>query len=141
MPVYTLVYSSVPESEDQMINDLDRIMTANRVDTDIRRCISLAVSEAFANAVTHGNLQNPAKLVKIDLQVNKSEIIADVRDEGRGGLERIKARKPAAPLAESGRGIDLMKHSVSSVDFRESDSGGLIVSIRLVRQTEQKMNG
>ncbi len=138
---YLLVYHSKPESEDQMLDDLGRILADNEVDTESTQHFMLAVSEAFTNALVHGNLRDASKLIKLDLRVNKREITADIRDQGRGGLERISTRKPPTPLAESGRGIDLIQHYASNAEFSEDDSGGLIVTIRQTRHTEQKIKG
>lgn len=137
MAEYDLTYRSVPESEAFMENDLSRLLEKHEVDPEAGYRITLAVSEAFTNALIHGNRRDPEKHIKIHLEINEIAISADIVDEGRGGLGEIKDRKPPELLGEHGRGIDLIEHYGDSVAFTELDTGGLKVSVAVKRRHKQ----
>ena len=119
-----------------MLDDLDQILADNRVEPRTAQSFRLAVSEAFTNALIHGNRKDSSKSVKISLKLNEHEIVADIIDEGQGGLGRVRNRDPIELLSETGRGIDLIKHFATVAEFREDDEGGLVVTIRIDRKGE-----
>jgi anti-sigma regulatory factor (Ser/Thr protein kinase) len=94
------------------------------------------VSEAFTNALVHGNKKDSSKTIKIILKLNQHEILADIIDEGQGGLGRVHSRNPIGLLDETGRGIDLIKHFATVAKFKEDETGGLVVTIKLEREGE-----
>lgn len=134
MASYDLTYRSVPESETAMENDLSRLLSEHGVEAGAAYRITLAVSEAFTNALVHGNQQDPDKLIKVHFEINESSIRADIVDEGRGGLGEIRDRRPPELLGEHGRGIDLIEHYGDSVTFAELHTGGLKVSVAVKRE-------
>lgn len=138
MSSYLLTYPSVSESEERMLDDLDRIVVENDIPSETGRKLVLAISEAFTNALIHGNRLESTKLIKIALQVNDRFISADVTDQGRGGLERIQARKEPELLAENGRGINLIEH-YAEASFAEDENGGLVVSIKLEQRADKEL--
>ena len=133
MASYTLQYSSVPESENLMLNDVLAILDKHQVDKDTVNHLSLIVSEAFNNAVIHGNQKRPDLSVTLILHINETDISADVIDEGQGGIKRIGSRNPPEPYSEGGRGIDLIHHFASEVTYTELEEMGLKVSFRIKR--------
>jgi anti-sigma regulatory factor (Ser/Thr protein kinase) len=134
MPQYTLTYPSVGSSEEKMLDDVQTILKQNKIERELQDGFLLVVSEAFTNAVVHGNERNPQKSVKLLLDINNETLTADIIDEGHGGLKKIKQRRPPSMLSENGRGIDLMKHYAREVSFTETPEGGLRVSIRFDRK-------
>ncbi|MBN1211740.1 MAG: ATP-binding protein [candidate division Zixibacteria bacterium] len=129
MERYSLKYPSIPASEDLMLDDLDTLLDRLKLGREMKHKIMLVVSEAYTNAYLHGNQENPATTIKIDLTVNETEITVDISDEGkeREGLVNIENKKPAALFGENGRGIDLMKHYADLVRFERGAKGGLKV--------------
>src|ERR1700756_570089 len=84
-------------------DSLDRL----GLDDDNRHWIDVAVREAVANAIKHGNLQDPEKQVQIDLAVEGATLVIRVQDEGRG-FDPAELEDPLAPenlLKPNGRGI------------------------------------
>jgi anti-sigma regulatory factor (Ser/Thr protein kinase) len=134
MASYTLKYASVPESETLMLNDVLAILDRHQVDKETANRLSLMVSEAFNNAVIHGNQEQPDLSVALILHINESDISADVIDKGQGGLKQIKSRIPPEPHSEGGRGIDLIHHFASEVTFTEMKDAGLMVSFKIKRE-------
>ena len=133
MPSYTFKYPSTREANDRMLDDLKRGLLEGQIEPDLINGISLTVSEAFTNAVIHGNREDRTKTVTLHLQVNEDEIVADIIDEGNGGLGRIEARRPSTPYDEGGRGVDLIRHFADTCRFSESAGGGLQVTVRFTR--------
>lgn len=136
MPSYQFTYPSTVETADVVLDDLNQITSENSLEETLSRALSLAVSEAFTNAVIHGNRQNPDKTINLRVQVNDKQVTADIIDEGEGGVERINSKTPSSLLDESGRGIDLIRYYADSSDFEETSSGGLKVSIIFRRKTK-----
>jgi serine/threonine-protein kinase RsbW len=81
--------------------------------------IRLALEEALVNAIKHGNREDRAKKVHIELSVEHDRIEIAVADEGPG----FNPENVADPLADenlerpSGRGLLLMRHYMSEVTY------------------------
>ena len=92
--------------------------------------LEMAIREALANAVLHGNLQDPRKEVRISCSVQPGlGISIVVKDQGKG-FDPTKVSDPTAienVLSESGRGIHLMKALMDEVHF---ERGGTEVHMR-----------
>ncbi|MFQ6009198.1 MAG: ATP-binding protein [Candidatus Zixiibacteriota bacterium] len=130
MPKYEFRYPSVDASEEKMLDDVLAVLVQNGVDKDLQDGFLLAVSEAFTNALIHGNQLKPDRTIKVLVDINNETLLADIIDEGQGGLDKIKHRRPPTLFSEGGRGVDLMKYYASDVKFTETEMGGLRVSIR-----------
>lgn len=88
-----------------------------------------ALREAVANAVRHGNRQDPARLVRIDYRIVNSTVTIRVEDEGEG-FDPAAIPDPTDPenlLRPSGRGIFYMRQFMNRVDFDSTDCGGTAV--------------
>jgi serine/threonine-protein kinase RsbW len=100
--------------------------------TDATYEIGMAVREAVANAIQHGNQNQPEKRVFIDLGFNQGEVVIRVADEGKGfDLERV--RNPLADenlLRPNGRGILFMREFVDEIDYTFNRDGGTVVTLR-----------
>ncbi len=129
MPDYQLEYQSVSESEEEMLDDVMCILAAHNIEGVLRQAFILTVSEAFTNALTHGNDYDPDKLIKICIYINHNSLAADIIDEGQGGLKKVFDKSPPALLSEHGRGVDLMRHYSSVVRFQKTSVGGLQVTV------------
>ncbi len=123
-------YPSVIRSEAEMFEDLTSFLSENRITEDRARDIQLCVSEAFNNAALHGNRLDPAKQVKLRVAVNHDSVIADIIDEGQGGIASIQQRREPTALDETGRGVNLMYGRANDVVLTAVDGGGL--SVRLI---------
>jgi serine/threonine-protein kinase RsbW len=106
----------------------------------IRRCgcvpegesdVEIALREALANAIIHGNRENPRKLVFVRCRCSPDQISIAVKDEGRG-FDFNKVADPTIPEnieSPHGRGIYLMKALMDEVRFEEN---GVIVQMRKI---------
>jgi anti-sigma regulatory factor (Ser/Thr protein kinase) len=71
--------------------------------------IELGLHEALVNAVVHGNLSNPNKVIRVRRILTPNWFIWQIQDEGLGIVE--KKRISSLPLkidVDSGRGIYLI---------------------------------
>jgi serine/threonine-protein kinase RsbW len=91
--------------------------------------VEIALREALANAIIHGNHENPRKQVYVRCRWKPDEVSIAVKDEGRG-FDVNKIADPTAPEntgSVHGRGIYLMKALMDEVRFEE---GGVVVYMR-----------
>ena len=83
--------------------------------------IALAVREALANAIIHGNDSNPEKTVEISVGVNENcDLVIIVKDSGLGFDPRA-VPKPTVEdnvLADHGRGIFIIRLFMDQLDFK-----------------------
>jgi anti-sigma regulatory factor (Ser/Thr protein kinase) len=91
--------------------------------------VEIALREALANAIIHGNHENPAKHVYVRCRCKADEVSIAVKDEGRG-FDIDTIADPTAPENQGsihGRGIYLMKALMDEVRFEED---GVVVHMR-----------
>ena len=92
--------------------------------------IEMALHEALANAVVHGNREDRNKQVHVICRCNiDGEVSVTIRDQGQGFDSRALA-DPTAPenlFCTHGRGIYLMRALMDEVSF---DEGGVVVRMR-----------
>lgn len=96
--------------------------------------VDIALREALANAIIHGNHENPRTHVHVHCRCERDEVSISVKDEGRG-FDINKMPDPTAPAnigSVRGRGIYLMKTLMDEVRFAE---GGVVVHMRKSVQT------
>ena len=97
---------------------------------DSQFAIRLALDEALANAMFHGNGGDPTKNVLVEYEVNNESVYIKIQDEGHGFNPKII---PDPTLEENlckpnGRGIMLMKAYMSKVSF--DDMGRCVTLIK-----------
>lgn len=88
-----------------------------------------ALREAVANAVRHGNRQDPSRLVRLEYSVADETVTICVEDEGEGfdPGEVPDPTDPANLLRPNGRGIFYMRQFMNRVEFRPTATGGTAV--------------
>lgn len=96
--------------------------------------IDMAVREAVANAVKHGNGLDESKSVEISLADTAAGLEITVRDYGRGfNVEDVPdPTNPENLLKENGRGILFMQNFVTTVEWHNHPEGGMLV--RMVKE-------
>lgn len=94
--------------------------------------VGMAVREAVANAIEHGNRSAPEKKVEVALDLLPGELVIKVRDEG-DGFDPEGISDPLAPvnlLRPGGRGILFMKEFMDEIDYTFDLNGGTEVTLR-----------
>lgn len=81
--------------------------------------LRLALEEALANAIQHGNHSNPGKAVTVHLSVDSGRVQIDITDEGEG-FDPNAVPDPTRSenlLIPAGRGLVLMRAFMTDVKF------------------------
>ena len=106
---------------DQLMRFILKFRRADGSEIDIE----MALREALANAVIHGNGENSYKRVYVDCRCYMDgEVSITVRDEGQG-FNSEEVANPTTPenlLFTHGRGIYLMKRLMDEVSFEHGGS-------------------
>jgi serine/threonine-protein kinase RsbW len=103
---------------DQLMHFIARFRDADSSEAGIE----LALREALANAVVHGNQEDPHKRVSISCRCTADgEVFIKIQDEGQG-FESGAVPDPTSQenrLRPSGRGIYLMRTFMDDLHFEE----------------------
>ena len=93
--------------------------------------VTLAVREAAANAVRHGNRMREGTRVSVHVRLHPDRMEIVVQDEGEG-FDPSELPDPLAPLnllKPSGRGIFLMRNLMDEVSFDFPEDGGTVATL------------
>ena len=110
------------------------------LDDDSRHWVGIAIREAVANAIKHGNRQDPDKQVEVELAIADSEAIIRVVDQGEG-FDPQAVGDPLAPenlLKPNGRGIFYMKSFMDEIEYSTRADGGTVVTLRKQISSERR---
>ncbi len=94
--------------------------------------VGMAVREAVANAIEHGNHSAPEKKVHVEMDLLPGELIVRVSDEGEG-FDPDGVSDPLAPvnlLKPGGRGLLFMREFMDKIDYTFHLNGGTEVILR-----------
>lgn len=94
--------------------------------------IGLAVREAVANAIKHGNREEADKRVEVNCTFEESQVLVRIEDEGDGFdpeslPDPLKAENLLKP---SGRGILFMNEFMDEIHYTFRPGGGTIVTMK-----------
>ena len=109
-----------------------KLLEGRDVPEETRHWILMALREALANAIKHGNAQELAKRVHLEMDIVGDTLVISVRDEGPG-FDPAAVDDPLAPenrLKTSGRGIFYMKTFMDEVRFGRHAEGGMEIVLK-----------
>lgn len=112
------------------------------LDQEAAQFVGLAVREAVANAIRHGNQEDPQKRVEIDFRVAAGEVVIVVQDEGEG-FDPNEVPDPLADenlLRPNGRGLLFMRNFMDSIEYSARPEGGTVVTLRKQLEGERATN-
>ena len=104
-----------------------KLLEGRDVGEETKHWILMALREALANAIKHGNGQDLSKRVHVEMRVDQDTLEIRIRDEGPG-FDPAKVGDPLAPenrLKTSGRGIFYMRTFMDGVHFDRHAAGGM----------------
>lgn len=105
-----------------LVDRLMRLIEGSRGITGEEHAVELALREALSNAVVHGNRLDARKLVHVrcrcELGKGVSLIVSDQGD-GFDPAAISDLTRMGNPLAEHGRGIQLMEWAMDQVSFEQ----------------------
>ena len=111
---------SLPSSINNLVEveaQIDQLHESGLISDAIYGNVLIATTEAFLNAVQHGNHSLPSKLVKIDFIVSKDLLEISVLDQGLG-FDHNSLPDPTDPgniEKANGRGIFIIKNLADSL--------------------------
>ena len=117
----------------------DHVCRQVGLDEDGLHWVSVAVREAVANAVKHGNKGDATKKVFVAYEGTFDqlpELTVTVRDQG-DGFDPEEVADPLAPenlLKGSGRGIFLIRSFMDEMTLRRAPEGGM--EMRMVKRAQ-----
>lgn len=124
------------DSQFENINLVDHVTEATLrfagFDETATEHMTLAIREAAANAIKHGNKQHPDKVAQVIFELDDENITIQIMDEGEGFLPE-EVPDPLAPenlLKGTGRGIFLMRQLMDEVGFEFGNGSGTKVLLR-----------
>ena len=132
VPQVRIAIGSRYEHIDLIAVVLDDALGRLGLDDDARHWAGIAIREAVANAIKHGNRQDPDKDVEVELAVSPEQVIIRVLDEGEG-FEPEEVEDPLDPanlLKPNGRGIFYMKSFMDGIEYSARPDGGTVVTLR-----------
>ena len=119
-------FPSDMETAHNLIAEVMRKLRSDQWNDKDAFAVELALEETLTNAVKHGNDSDSSKMVRFDCKLGKDTLYVRIEDEGIGfdpsTLE--DPREPANLLVESGRGVLLIKHFATKVEW--NDRGNVI---------------
>lgn len=115
---------SVPDEIVKVEKIVEKVCDEYNITNDFYGNMLIAVTEAFNNAVIHGNKANPSKHISLDLNYLENEVEISVKDEG-AGFNFNEIPDPTTPeniTKLNGRGVFLMKTLADDVEFEDNGS-------------------
>jgi serine/threonine-protein kinase RsbW len=115
----SLKINSNPDSLRLVERLVDDVCQIYNVDENSYGNIMIAVTEAVNNAISHGNQNDPSKIVYIGFQSEDKKLTFSIKDEGQG-FDYSSLPDPTDPTnidKISGRGVFLMKNLADKVEF------------------------
>ena len=127
-----LAVPAQPGAGDKLIDQvLEQMVSLDWPEKDMFN-VQLAFEEAMTNAIMHGCRSDPQKKVYLQCGIGENEVRISIRDEG-GGFDPGTLPDPRHPdniLTPSGRGILLIRHFMSQVEFLPTGNGLTMVKYR-----------
>lgn len=123
-----LVIPSDPNRIVEVDEFAERICRSLAFEQDDCDDIAISVTEAVNNAIEHGNSGDSTKSVTIVFKPLDDGLQIEVSDQG-DGFEVDQIKDPTDPenlLAESGRGILIIRHLMDEVNVFPSQNGTMV---------------
>ena len=125
-----VVLTSTVEAISPVVDRLMQSLKARCCPPEQEIAVEMALREALANAIVHGNHEDPHKKVRICCACDSNRgMLIVVKDQGEG-FDPSKIRSPLARQtihSEHGRGIYLINKLMDEVQFRR---GGTEIHMR-----------
>ena len=110
----------------------EAVLRHSGMDDESVERLGLAIREAVANGVQHGNKEQPEKRVTVSFVLEKEEVSIRIQDQGEG-FDLDGLPDPLAPenlFKPRGRGILLMNSFMDEVNFEFDGDQGTAVTLR-----------
>lgn len=117
----TLRLKSIPESIHQVERLIEQVCDDNNLNHSYLGCISVVLTEAFDNALKHGNKNDPNKFIQVEFETTSTGLKFSITDEGCGfDYKKIPDNKDdGKDKVFPGKGILVIKLLADEVTFIE----------------------
>ena len=123
-------------SVEEVANAAEELVKARGLGDEMAYAVDMAVREAVANAVKHGNKLDESKNIEVKFSETDEAIEITVRDHGVGfDVEGVPdPTDPEHLLKTNGRGILFMRSFMDEVEWSEAPGGGLLVKMSKLKK-------
>lgn len=92
--------------------------------------LAVAYTEGVANAIRHGRELERGKKIQCSIKVNERAVEIRIEDHGKGfAIDRVQTPR-FKKLAESGRGVFMMRQLMDSVQYRKGKTKNVLIMNR-----------
>ena len=122
---YTKIFPSNPDLLPEIENFVSQIVKKTNLSSQKIINMEMALAEATANSILHGNKSDINKNVEITVIVTSKKIVIKIKDEGKGFVvsDVPDPTKEENMLKGNGRGLHIMKSLVDNLEYKFSKSG------------------
>lgn len=130
-----LILKNTLESVDKAATEAEKFARNANFGDEALFAIDMAVREAVANAVKHGNKMDETKTVEITFSNLAKGLEIAVRDFGKGfDVEEVPdPTNPENLLKANGRGVLFMRTFMEEVEWSYHENGGIVVKMCKLR--------
>ena len=124
--------SAIKKVQSQILAEVEQ----HGYDEEARFAIAVGLTEAFANAYSHGNKQAPEKRIRVRYRVDCERAEIEITDEGEG-FDPGFVPDPTTPeniCHSHGRGLALMKALLDDLQFTCSGTRVRLVKLNRTRR-------
>ncbi|MBN2429458.1 MAG: ATP-binding protein [Deltaproteobacteria bacterium] len=94
--------------------------------------INLVLTESIANAMLHGNQEDPEKEVHISISIHCGKLSIKVFDQGTGFDISTLSPPCIEELDEHGRGIFIIRSLMDEVSYRRLENGNVLEMVKFL---------
>lgn len=119
--IFRLHLKSTHEESEKIPDFVDDLQKQCKLDDEISGNLMLLLSEAVSNAIEHGNELDPNKTAEIVVEITEDEVVAIVKDEGKG-FQPSEQENPLTEenlLKDGGRGVFLLRELSDEMEYQE----------------------
>ena len=122
---YTKIFPSNPDLLPEIENFVSQIVKKTNLSSQKIINMEMALAEATANSILHGNKSDINKNVEITVIVTSKKIVIKIKDEGKGFVvsDVPDPTKEENMLKGNGRGLHIMNSLVDNLEYKFSKSG------------------
>jgi len=117
-------FAARPDAAHAARHRLQKWLRDTGIETGHADSLTLGIAEAVANAIDHGSRRDASQIVKVEVAIRDTDILASISDSGHWlpGIDGY--------FSGRGRGHVLMEALLDDVDI-DTDAQGTIVTLRL----------
>lgn len=132
------------EAQEEIRHFLNRFFKSVKVTDTEKSQVVLAIDEAVANAIIHGNNNDATKRLELDLDINEKRIFIEINDVGLFDkeLREQKIQKDLKDIIKDkqkgGLGLKLIYSIMDIVNFYTIENKSYLMMVKLIEQPKEK---